>query len=523
MTGRFDLHAATTPVEPPGVAGTAASNGHGGGRMSPAPALSGKGKLAGLIPAVWARVHESNEGTPWLFRSANRLAVLEAGDETGRLQIHPVSVDRLRASLVELVEWTVTAGPPLDLVKSMVACPDPGLPKLRGIVEAPVFLADGTILSTPGYHAPSRLFYQPGAEFILPTVPTTPTEAEVVAARTLILEDLLPDFPFATAAERAHAVALLLLPFVRAMINGPTPLHLIEAPKARTGKGLLAAVLLWPALGRAPTVTTEPHGDDEMRKRLTSVFRAGRAVVFLDNLKRKVQDASLMAAITAPGPWGDRVLGATVDGEWLIRCTWLATGNNPRLTDESAGRVARIRLDAGLEHPGQREGFRQPDLRGWAQAHRGELIAAALTLGTAWLTAGRPIWTATRLGGFEEWAGIMGGILQVAGVAGFLGNVEEVLDSAEDDADNVVPFILAWWTAHGTEPRTTGELVPIALDADLGTLEGKNARGDATKLGVILRKLRDQVLHLGEEHGKVKVTRLGTLRKMRWRLVGVDG
>jgi hypothetical protein len=229
-----------------------------------------------------------------------------------------------------------------------------------------------------------------------------------------------------------------------------------------------------------------------------------------------------MAAITTPTVWGDRVLGASVDGNGSCAAP-VATGNNLRLIDESAGRVARIRLDAGAEHPGQREGFRHPDLRDWSRAHRQAVVAAALTLGQAWLAAGRPIWTTTRLGGFEEWAGIMGGILQVADIPGFLGNVDDVLDSAEDEAENVTPFVLAWWTTYAAAPRTTGELVALALDADLGTLEGKNPRSDATKLGVILKKLKDQVLHLGPPHGRVKVTQRDASRKTIWRLVGLDG
>jgi hypothetical protein len=201
-----------------GQAAETTVNGHGAASVelpSP-PTLSGKGKLAELLPAVWSRAHQSNTDTPWLFRSANRLAVLEAGDETGGFRIRPVSIDMLRVSLAALVDWTGTTGPPLDLIKSMVALPDLALPKLRGIVEAPVFLADGTMLSTPGYHAAARLYYQPVDGFILPTVPATPGAAEVAAARTLILDELLGDFPFVLEAERAHAVALLLLPFVRA-------------------------------------------------------------------------------------------------------------------------------------------------------------------------------------------------------------------------------------------------------------------------------------------------------------------
>jgi putative DNA primase/helicase len=66
-----------------------------------------------------------------------------------------------------------------------------------------------------------------------------PSPAEIAAARQLICEDLLGDFPFTGDAERAHVVALLLLGFLRGMIDGPTPLHLIEKPTPGTGATLM--------------------------------------------------------------------------------------------------------------------------------------------------------------------------------------------------------------------------------------------------------------------------------------------
>ena len=43
-------------------------------------------------------------------------------------------------------------------------------------------------------------------------------------------------------ADLANAVAAFILRFVRLLIEGPTPLHLIESPTPGSGKGLLADV-----------------------------------------------------------------------------------------------------------------------------------------------------------------------------------------------------------------------------------------------------------------------------------------
>jgi len=50
------------------------------------------------------------------------------------------------------------------------------------------------------------------------------------AALALILDELLVDFPFVSKADMAHALALMLLGFVRDLIDGPTPLSWIGAP-----------------------------------------------------------------------------------------------------------------------------------------------------------------------------------------------------------------------------------------------------------------------------------------------------
>ena len=91
-----------------------------------------------------------------------------------------------------------------------------------------------------------------------------------------------------------------------------------------------------------------------------------------------------------------------------------------------------VKLDARTSRPFLREGFRQADLIGWAQAHRAELLTAFLTAARAWFVAGQPAGD-HRLGGFEEWARIVGGVLAYGGVDGFLAAHDEMWDEADDD------------------------------------------------------------------------------------------
>ena len=112
-----------------------------------------------------------------------------------------------------------------------------------------------------------------------------------------------------------------------------------------------------------------------------------------------------------------------------IKCIWIATGNNPTLSTEIARRTIRIRIDAKTDQPWQRDSsqFRHADIMSWVKKNRGELIWAALTLAKAWISAGCPEPTGIKLlGGFEEYRRVIGGILEVAGIKGFLGNADEL-------------------------------------------------------------------------------------------------
>ena len=81
---------------------------------------------------------------------------------------------------------------------------------------------------------------------------------------------MIADFPFVDEADQAHATSMMLQPFARDLIAGPTPLHLIEKPEPGTGATLLATAALYPALGRPAKAFTEAGNEEEWRKRITS-------------------------------------------------------------------------------------------------------------------------------------------------------------------------------------------------------------------------------------------------------------
>ena len=172
---------------------------------------------------AWKAVEKANS-PPFLFRHGVVLSRIER-DDKGAPFIRPLDRDRLRYHLARVAFWyrpqyheemgevRKPARPPIDVVRDMLARPAAPVPLLTRIVNAPVCASDGTLLQEPGYHEKGGLLYEPARGLRVAAVPDAPAPADIARARALLLDELLVDFPFIGAPERAHAVALLLLPF----------------------------------------------------------------------------------------------------------------------------------------------------------------------------------------------------------------------------------------------------------------------------------------------------------------------
>ncbi|MFA5975171.1 MAG: hypothetical protein WC859_03290 [Elusimicrobiota bacterium] len=477
--------------------------------------------LERVSAAAWDAIRAYNE-PPLLFRSGGVAMRLEA-DDNGAPMLRELVNDKLRHVLARSARWyrktldgKIPALPPMHVVKDMLAAADLPLPVLNRIVEAPVFSPDGQLQTEPGYHTASRTYFAVKDGFRIPEVPNAPTAADISQARSLILDELLCDFPFVGEAERAHAVACMLLPYARDLILGATPLHLIEAPSPGTGKGLLIEVLTYPVLGRPVTTMAEGRDEDEWRKRITAKLMIRPSVLLVDNLRRRLDSAAVSAAITSPS-WEDRVLGQSKVVNMLVRCLWVATGNNPALSNEIARRTLRIRLDAKRDRPWLRKQFRHTNLRSWVMEHRAELVRSALLLIQAWLAEGRPMYSENTLGMFEEWTSVMGGILEVSGIHGFLGNLEDFYEASNEEAAVWRGFVQAWLERFGEDEVGVSELFALNSELeeplDLGKGEEKSRR---TKLGKDLVQARDR------QYDNLRITLVGERhRAKRWRLIRI--
>ncbi len=124
---------------------------------------------------------------------------------------------------------------------------------------------NGTVLDTPGYDAMSRILYQPSPDLKMRPIPEDPETDEIQEA-VAVVEDAIGEFPFCGPADRANMYALLLTPLIRPAISGCTPIALIDAPQAGTGKSLLANVLSVIVSGREAAFMNMPKSEEEIQK-----------------------------------------------------------------------------------------------------------------------------------------------------------------------------------------------------------------------------------------------------------------
>jgi hypothetical protein len=392
-------------------------------------------------------------------------------------------------------EPLVAARPPMDVAKHLLAFPPADLPAIEAIAVTPVFGRDGALLTKPGYHPADRLWLHSEPLLGAIDVPEAPSSQDVADARALLESELLGDFPFSRKSDKAHALAALLLPFTRRLFDGGTPLHLIEAPMTGSGTGLLANLISVIATGKPCEVRVLSGLEDERRKMLAATLATGGSIILLDHLVRRTLDSQALASILTSNPV--RVHSTRETGMVALpnTATWLATGDTTlRLSPVMARRCVHIRIDCKHETPWLRSGFRHDPLLEWVRHQRPALVRAALTLVQAWVQAGRPPGK-VRLGSFEGWSTVTGGILEVAGVEGFLGNLDAFYDTDDDEAESWRAFTQAWWQRHGQKPIRVGELNHLC--EELGLLRRLRGEGTTksqqTQLGLALLASKDRV------------------------------
>ncbi len=191
-----------------------------------------------------------------------------------------------------------------------------------------------------------------------------------------------------------------------------------------------------------------------------------------------------------------------------LEVTWLATGNNLRLTGDTPRRCLHVRLESPLERPDLRTGFRHPRLLRWLRRQRPRLLPAALTLLRAYVAAGRPDLRLAAWGSYEGWSDLVRSAVVALGLPDPAATREELETAAGGEAGSLGDLI------HGLAEL----LEPLGGAATAREILAGLARaGDD---GALLRSALEDLFPRLESGELPRPTQLaGRLRSFRGRVV----
>lgn len=383
----------------------------------------GREKLAGFFTRGGQIVH-----TP----RVTELGYVPApeGDENGVAEIRPVS-GRVMASKIQFLyacykmikvkgeeDREVPAMFPIGAAEAVVNAPEAatGLRPLKGITHTPMVRQDGTVLADPGYDKGSGYLFVPEHGVSVPMVPDAPSLAEVQSAVTLVME-MIEGFPFATDADRANYLGLLLTPLLRQVCPPPYKMFGISAHQPGSGKSLLAEIV---AMIHGAVMRSEvPVDEAEWGKQTSSILATTSSpVVVLDNVTGVLKSSTLAGLLTSSGEQTARELGKSTNLTYVNDRVWCVTGNNLSLGGDLVRRTITVLIDPDMANPETRTDFRIKDLPAWVKVNRNRLLHALLVIIRHWASCGMPLEDRQQSDGFTTWERAVGGILTSASIAG---------------------------------------------------------------------------------------------------------
>jgi len=363
------------------------------------------------------------------------------------------------------------------------------LRELRAIVRYPVFTSDFSLVQA-GWNEKDGIYYDEPDELAgLQPCKESPLD---------ILTDLTVDFPFKNRASQENAFGLMLTAFCAHAIRGNIPLHLVHSSLERTGKGLLIDVVLGVVFLGEDCVPTMQIGrtEDEREKRITSAIIEGATIVHIDNLpSEEVLDSPSLASLATSRTWRGRVLGFSRLIELLNTLIPVFSGNNPKATGELTKRTVPIALQPKDDKPEERRDFVHPDVRGYARDRRRTVLGVLMRMVQDWVDAGcPPPPTNVRMGGFEDFVRVVGGILHYAGATAWLSNYAAWIKCGDEFSADAAVLVDHWWRVRGSAEVAPADILDMVkkLGVFPQVVAGQESGASARLARQVLSPLEDR-------------------------------
>jgi hypothetical protein len=337
--------------------------------------------------------------------------------------VNPLEPSVLKCFLSEVITFNRTdkktgeislIRPPNDIVDGIHARHAwAGIRQITGVLAGAALRPDGTVISAHGYDPSTGYYVDQSARF--PEVPENPTREDAGFALDF-LDEVFRDFPYSHPAARHVPVAAILTMLARPAIRGAIPAFIFDAADRGSGKTLQVDVIATIATGRTVSLRGWPSKDEEVEKVIGAIAAQGRPVMCWDNIDRPFGGAAIDMVLTAHDTIEPRTLGKSETPERQWRTIMLGTGNNITWQGDTIRRVVVAKLEVLEANAAGRDEslFLHHPLLPWVEAHRLELVGAALTILKAFCLADSPPqmrpWTS-----YGAWSNLIASAIRWAG------------------------------------------------------------------------------------------------------------
>lgn len=371
------------------------------------------------------------------------------------------------------------------------------VPTIKRRVEVPFMLADGNIISTPGFHEESGVFLLPRSNdrITVPEVPAIVTDENVAEAKK-IFADVVEGFVFKDECSQANLVAMTLTSPLRElfMSNPMVPILTSTAPQSGSGKGTSVRVpLSTVGIGPHSLSTTAYNSDEnEFEKKLVGKLLKKSTYVFLDNIRQQVNSSVLEQMLTA-SHYDGRTLGYSEVNSLSTMVLWVSTLQSTGSFNRDLTRRC-VPVELIKNYKGK---WAHKNIESYLADMRGQLIWACFVVARKWMQDGGVI-SQARLDGYGGWTEVIGGILEgVLEYEGFLGNLDSFRRQQDEVAMTVDGILERWLTLYGEKELPARFAVEDFDDPALHQLLGLGGNPSSRQVvNMLQRQLDSQRGHI---------------------------
>ena len=391
------------------------------------------------------------------------------------------------------------------------------LPPLAGLARQPYFReSDGVLITAAGYDKDSRRFGVFDARQFVVAEPTRD------AARTalILLEDLLSEFRFVAATDKAAALAAIFTAVVRPTLPNAPGFH-VRAPLPGSGKTYLCELIGAFGGPGGNAKVSYPTTPEEATKVILSLLLTSPAVIEFDDMDADwIPHGTIKRMLTAE-QITDRILGVSKTATVSTRTLFLGSGNNVGPVRDLLRRVLTIHIDPRCATPATMTYKGSPVEK--VRRQRERYVAAVLTIIAAWRKAGSrraDVDSIATFGG--AWSDYCRHPLM------WLGHPDPATALLEQvrhdpDGDALGGLMTEWHAVFGSAPTTVRKAVETAARESTDLLDAMREfpveeRGEInrSKLGWLLKKNANRIV------GSLEFQKSAADGRTAWRVVAVN-